>query len=208
MSTPELKQCDETERLVELADRGDASAIDRLFEIHRAYLRRVIGLRLEDGLRGRVDPSDVIQETQLEAARRLREYLANRTVPFRIWLRRTAIEQMITMRRRHILAEKRSVLREVAMPDQSSVVLARKLSQVRPSERLRKEELAQQVRTTLGTMSELDREILVLRHIEELTNQEIAALLQIDAATASQRYGRALKRFRDKLVALGLSASQ
>ena len=198
-------ESEQTERLVELASQGDRSAINELFEIHRAYLRRVIDLRLEDELRSRIDPSDVIQETQLEAARRIQEYLANRAVPFRIWLRRTAIEQLVNLRRQHVLAKKRTVRQEVWFPDKSSLALAQKLSEVRPSQILHKHELAQQVRAAIEDMGELDREMLVLRHIEELTNQEIAALLEIDSSTASQRYGRALKRFRDKLVSLGIS---
>ena len=141
----------------------------------------------------------------MSVCRRIQEYLANRAVPFRIWLRRTAIEQLVNLRRQHVLAKKRTVRQEVWFPDKSSIALAQKLSEVRPSQILHKQELAQQVRAAIAEMGELDREMLVLRHIEELTNQEIAALLEIDSSTASQRYGRALKRFRDKLISLGIS---
>lgn len=201
-------ESEKTERLIELASQGDDNAINELFAIHRAYLRRVIDLRLEDDLRGRVDPSDVIQETQFEAARRLQEYLVNRSIPFRIWLRRTAIEQLVNLRRQHVLAQKRTVRKEIRISDHSSIALAQKLLEGRPSHILRKQELAQQVRATVEMMDELDREMLVLRHVEELTNQEIAALLEIDASTASHRYGRALRRLRDKLVSLGISQSE
>ena len=198
-------EAERTERLVGLAAQGDVSAINELFEIHRAYLRRVIEPRLEDDLRRRVDPSDVIQETQLEATRRIQEYLANRSVPFRIWLRRTAIEQLVNLRRMHVLAAKRTVHREAPLPDKSSIALAHKLLKGRPSQIMQKQELAQQVLAAIGQMGELDREILLLRHIEELSNQEIAALLEIDSAAVSQRYGRALMRFRDKLISMGIT---
>lgn len=198
-------ESEQTEQLVAMAVQGDGVALNTLFSMHRAYLRRVIDLRLEDDLRSRVDLSDVIQETLLEAARRIQEYLDNQAVPFRIWLRRTAIEQMVNLRRRHILAEKRNVRREVRLPDHSSLALAHKLLEGRPSQILHKQEQAQQVRTAIAQMGELDREMLLLRHIEELTNREIAAVLEIDTSTASQRYGRALRRFREKLISMGLS---
>lgn len=197
-------ESEQTEKLVALAVQGDGIALNELFAMHRAYLRRVIELRLDNDLRSRVDPSDVIQETLLEAARRIHEYLGNRAVPFRIWLRRTAIEQMVSLRRHHILAEKRNVQKEVRFPDHSSIALAHKLLEGRASQILQKKELAQQVRAAIAEMGDLDREMLLLRHVEELTNQEIAALLEIDTSTASQRYGRSLIRFRDKLISIGI----
>ena len=181
----ECSESEQTERLIDLASLGDQCAINELFDIHRAYLRRVIEPRLEDDLRRRVDPSDVIQETQLEATRRLKEYLAKRSVPFRIWLRRTAIEQLVNLRRKHVLAAKQTVHRESRLPDHSSIAPAHKLLSGRPSQIMQKQELAQQVLAAIGRMGELDREILLLRHIEELSNQETAALLEIDSATAS-----------------------
>lgn len=195
----------QTDRLLQQAHNGDRRALNDLFALHRAYLRRVIDLRMEDDLRGRVDPSDVIQETQLEAARRIHEYLENQAVPFRIWLRRTAIEQMVNLRRQHVLAKKRTVQREIQLPDHSSIALAQKLFEGRPSQILQRRELAKQVQCAIAEMGEIDREILLLRHIEELTNKEVAALLDIGSATASQRHGRALIRFREKLIAMGIS---
>ena len=111
---------------------------------------------------------------------------------------------MVSLRRHHILAEKRNVQKEVRFPDHSSIALAHKLLEGRASQILQKQELAQQVRATIAEMGDLDREMLLLRHVEELTNQEIAALLEIDTSTASQRYGRALIRLRDKLISIGI----
>lgn len=199
------KKNNQTEQLVELAGQGDKLALNELFQIHRAYLRRVIDLRLEDELRSRVDPSDVIQETQLEAAKRIDEYLSDRKVPFRIWLRRTAIEQLINLRRHHIKAEKRSLHREVRLTDHSAMTLATNLMRGTASQIVQREELSKNIRNVIATMNERDREMLVLRHIEELTNQEVAALLEIDSSTASQRYGRALRRLRDKLKESGIT---
>ena len=138
-----------------------------------------------------MDVSDVVQETQLEAIGRMQEYLRRPTVSFRIWLRQTALEQLINLRRRHVLARKRTVRSQVRLPDHSSVALAQNLLQRRPSEILRHAELAQQVRQAVAEMDEADREIILLRHFEELTNAEAAELLQIDPAAMRKRHGRA-----------------
>jgi RNA polymerase sigma-70 factor (ECF subfamily) len=198
----------QTDRLLKQAQAGDRQAMDSLFAAHRAYLRCVIDLHMDDQLRKRVDASDVIQETQLEAAHRIQDYLSQPTVSFRIWLRQTALEQLINHRRRHVIAQKRSVRREVQLSDQSSFALAHRLLEKRPSEIVRREELAQQVREAVASMGEADREMILLRHIEELTNQEVSEVLEIDAGTASKRYGRALRRFREKLKDLDISRSR
>ena len=194
-----------TNRLLERASTGDRSALDALFSNYRAYLRRVIELRMDDELRRRVDPSDVVQEAQLEAACRIDDYLRKRPISFRLWLRQAALQQLMNLRRKHVLAEKRSVGREVSLPDHSSIALAQTLMEGRPSRVYQRQQLAQQVRQAVSRMEDLDREMLLLRHFEELTNKEAAELLEIDPATASKRYGRALRRFREKLTELGIS---
>src|SRR6516225_8426712 len=116
----------ETRRLLGRARGGDREAVEELFIRHRPYLRRLVELRLDPRLRPRVDASDVVQEAQLEAARRLDGYLQMPALPFRLWLRRLAYDRLLMLRRYHLAAERRSVIREVALPDRSSLLLARR----------------------------------------------------------------------------------
>jgi RNA polymerase sigma-70 factor, ECF subfamily len=197
----------EIQTLLERVGKGDRQAFEPLFESHRAYLRQVIDLRMVDLLRVRVDPSDIVQETQLEAFRRLEDYVKRKPMPFRLWLRRTAVEQLVTAQRRHLGAERRAVGKEIPLPDRSSLLLADQFlaSGSSPSQRLTKSELARRVREALGELSEDDREILVLRNLESLSNQEAAEVLQIQTSTASQRYGRALTRLGKVLASAGIA---
>ena len=153
----------ETEQLLQRLAQGDRSAMDQLFSMHRDYLRRLIDLRMEDDLRRRIDPSDVVQETQMVASRRIDDFLRRRPTSFRLWLRRKAIEQLIDHRRRHLLAEKRTVKREFPLPDHSSVMLARKLLVGRPSELLQRQEMVERVKHAMQGMAEIDREVLLTR---------------------------------------------
>ena len=172
-----------TEGLRARLDDGDRSAFSPLIALHRNYLKKVIDSRMEEDLRRRVDPSDVVQEAQLAASKRLDYYLEKRPASFRIWLRSTALERLIDLRRRH-LAEKRSVRRDRHLSDASSMALARHLLDGRPSQQVRRKELAEQVREAILELAEFDREILMLRQIEELTNAEAAEVLGIEPATA------------------------
>jgi RNA polymerase sigma-70 factor (ECF subfamily) len=199
----------ETQRLLQQVCAGDASAFGALFARHRSYLRQVIELRLDPRLRARVDPSDVVQETQLEAFRRLPDYLERRPMAFRLWLRKTACERLLTTQRHHRGAARRSVRREVPLPDGSSLQLAQQLLDpgLSPSQQAQRNELVRRVRQAVGRLSETDREILLMRNLEGLSNQEVAQILQMDPATASQRYGRALLRLRKLLLEGGLRES-
>ena len=107
----------ETQRLLELVAAGDRAAFEQLFAEHRAELRRVVEMRLDARLRARLDPSDVVQETQLEAFRRLGDFLERRPMPFRLWLRKTAQERLLMLQRQHLEAARRTVGREVALHD-------------------------------------------------------------------------------------------
>jgi RNA polymerase sigma-70 factor (ECF subfamily) len=197
----------ETERLLRQADGGDAEAIERLFSKHRSDLRQVVAMRLDARTAARVDPSDVVQETQLEALRRLPDYLARRPMPFRLWLIKTAHERLIVARRRHLAAGRRAVGREERLPDNSSLLVARRLfaNDPSPSQQLNRIELAQRVREAIAQLPEGDREILFLRTFEGLTNYEAAIVLDIDPGTASKRHGRAILRLHQILKAGGLS---
>jgi RNA polymerase sigma-70 factor (ECF subfamily) len=199
-----------TGRLVEQAQAGDRQAFERLFDRHRAYLLKVIESRLDPKLHARVDSSDVVQEAQLEAFRRLPDYLARRPMPFRLWLRKTAQERLLMARRQHLQAQARSLRREVPLPERSSLLLAKPFLAAgsTPSRQLDQDELAQRVRQAVARLPEADQEILLLRTYERLSNQEVAYLLDLDPATASKRYGRAVLRLHALLVAAGLSESQ
>jgi RNA polymerase sigma-70 factor (ECF subfamily) len=199
----------ETQRLLDQVRAGDRLAFELLFTRHRPFLRQVVELRLDPRLRTRVDPSDIVQETQLEAFRRLADYLERQPMPFRLWLRKTACERLLMAQRHHVGAARRAVGREVHLPDASSLQLAQQLLAAgsTPSQRLDRDEMAGRVREAVARLSETDREILLLRNLEMLSNLEAAHVLQIDPATASQRYGRALLRLRKLLVAGGLMES-
>jgi RNA polymerase sigma-70 factor (ECF subfamily) len=201
--------CVETRALLRQARTGDRAAFERLFALHRPYLRQVIDLRMDNRLRVRLDASDIVQETQMEAFRRLDDYLQRPPMAFRLWLRKTAQERLIMAQRRHLGAARRALGRELPLPDQSSLQLAEQFldSGSSPSQRLSKDDLARRMREALGKLSEDDREILLLRNLEALSNQEAAELLQIEPATASQRYGRALLRLGKVLAAHGVSGA-
>jgi RNA polymerase sigma factor (sigma-70 family) len=131
------------------------------------------------------------------------DFLQRRPCSFRIWIRRKALERLVDQRRRHVDAEKRSVRRERQISN-SSLAIARKLVTDSPSKILRKNELQKQIRNVIDGLREKDREILTLRHAEGLSNAEVADLLKINPNSARQRYGRALRRLHEQLVAQGI----
>jgi RNA polymerase sigma-70 factor (ECF subfamily) len=199
--------CDspETGRLLQRARRGEPAAVGQLMARHRAYLRRMVQLRMDPRIRGRVDASDVVQEAQIEALRRLREYLGQAALPFRLWLRQIAYDRLLMLQRRHAAAARRTVARDVALPADASGQLAQRLFSTKstPSIHMAREELSRRMSDALLRLSEDDREIVLLRNFEELSNSEAAQVLQIEPATASKRYGRALLRLRAALSADG-----
>jgi RNA polymerase sigma-70 factor (ECF subfamily) len=170
-------------------------------------LHRVIDLRLDARLRARIDASDVVQEALLEAARRMPDYLAREPMPFLLWLRQTACQRLIDLRRQHLGAECRAAERELPWPSSSSLLLAQAvLGTPKPPERaLEEQELVGRVRQALADLDEDDSEIILLRNFEDLSNHEAAEVLRIEPAAASKRYGRALLRLRQRLVDLGVA---
>jgi RNA polymerase sigma-70 factor (ECF subfamily) len=195
----------ETGRLLDEVRAGDRSAFDRLLAQHRPGLRQFIALRLDQRVQARLDPSDVVQETQLEAYRRLPDFLQRRPMPFRVWLRKTAYERLLKLRRYHVAA-KRAVGRELWLSDQSSLLLARPFLDQgsSPSEQLARRDLVRRVRQALGELSETDQEILLMRHADGLPYRDVGCILDLDPAAARQRYGRALLRLRKLLLDAGL----
>jgi RNA polymerase sigma-70 factor (ECF subfamily) len=197
--TPESAEC---QRLLQQARTGDPLALERLLSMHRAYLRQMVELRLDPRLRARVDPSDVVQEAQLEAVRRLPEYLRDPALPFRLWLRRLTEDRLVMLWRFHFKAARRSVAREIVCPEESSLRLIEQLATTgsTPSQQLTREEQACRVREAVAALSEADREILLLRNFEGLSFEEVSCLLSIEGATARRRHGRALIRLTRLLV--------
>jgi len=190
-----LSDSSQTRRLLDEVAAGDREAFERLFERHRRDLVGLVKLRVGKPIRSRLDPSDVVQEAYADAVARLPDYLARRPMPFRLWLRKTAHERLIKLNEHHRYA-RRSVKREVPIPKRSSALLARRLvvSGLTVSQDLSRREMAERVRQALARLTDEDREILTMRYLEHLENQEIAALLEIDPAAASRRHGRALMR--------------
>ena len=198
----------ETRGLLERIQAGDAAAFEALFARHREFLRKFVDLRLDPDVRARVDPSDIVQETQLEAFDRLRDYLKRQPMPFRTWLRKTAYERMLKAHRHHAAA-RRSVKREAVLPSRSSMLLARSLLAAgpSPSRQLVKRETSRLVQRALAELSETDREILLMRNLEDLPYEEIGCLLDLSAVAARKRYGRALLRLQKLLTDEGLLES-
>jgi RNA polymerase sigma-70 factor, ECF subfamily len=196
----------ETVRLLDRVAAGDKAALDDLLARHRDSLRALVEVRLDPAVRARVDPSDVVQEALADAARRLPDYLKRRPMPFHLWAKKAAYERTLKARRTH-RAERRDVGREAARSDHSSVALAHSLICRRPtpSQAAEGSEAAQRVARALDDLAEADREILLLRQVDDLSYEEIGPLLDIDPAAARQRYGRALIRLERALAAHGLS---
>ena len=188
------------------AAAGDSGAWRALVERHHARLRRMVGLRLDPRLRGRVDPSDVLQEAYLDAARLLPEYLEAPPLPLFLWLRQLVGTRLAKAHRHHLATAARDVRREAGpepVPAASSVALVEQLiaTSTRPSEEAARQELRDRLFSTLEQMDPLDREVLALRHFEQLTNSEAARTLGLTDGAASKRYVRALERLRNLLAA-------
>ena len=193
---------DETDALLERAGRGDDRARQRLLERHRSRLTRMVAVRMDRRLAARLDPSDVVQEALADAARDLPDFLRSRPMAFYPWLRQLAWDRLLRMHRHHVKTGRRSVDRErlgaYQLPDESANDLARRLvsSGTSPTGNLIREELRERVQATLGRMPPRDREVLVLRYLEMLTNSEIAEVLGISEGAVKLRHFRALERFR------------
>jgi RNA polymerase sigma-70 factor (subfamily 1) len=199
---------EETTALSRARQEGDRSRIERLLNEHRNYLRKVVQIRMDPRLARRVDVSDVVQEAQMEAVRRLDDYLRNPALPLKLWLRKLASERLIMEQRRHVYAEKRSVGREYR-PDRSSIDIAKQLLAgiKSPSRQVTAQETAYRLHKILDELRAKDREIIVLHLFEGLTNQESAMVLDIEPAAARKRFGRALARLRERLAEMNLGDS-
>jgi RNA polymerase sigma-70 factor (ECF subfamily) len=192
--------------LVRQAQQNDAAALAALFSKHRARLRNLVRLRLNPRLASRVDASDVVQEAYLEAARVLKDYLADPQIPFFLWLRHLTGQKLIEAHRRHLGAQKRGADREVslqrgAMPGANSESMAIDLigRVATPSIISMKAEMKTRLEKILDDLDDMDREVLMLRHFEHLSNAETAQVLGIEKSAASKRYIRALERIQETM---------
>jgi RNA polymerase sigma-70 factor (ECF subfamily) len=197
---------EQTDALLDRLRAQDDHALGELFMLHRERLWRMLYVRLDGRLASRLAPDDVLQETFLDVARRIGEYLAAPTVPFYVWLRFLTVQRLQMMQRAHLGAQMRDAGREVALPGAggpfaSSESMAGQLvsHMTSPSQAAIRRELQQRLRAALDEMDPLDREVLALRHFEELGNSEVAEVLGITPDAASKRHIRALKRLRDIL---------
>ena len=197
---------DQTAALLERFRGGDAEALGQLFMLHRERLWRMLYVRMDRRLAGRVSADDVIQETFLDVARRIGEYLDDSAVPFYVWLRFLAIQRMQMMHRAHLGAQARDASREVSLPDGRAFASADSMAGqlvghlTSPSQVAIRHELQERLRAALEEMDPLDREVLALRHFEELGNNEVAKILDISKDAASKRHVRALMRLQEILT--------
>jgi RNA polymerase sigma-70 factor, ECF subfamily len=192
--------------LLRQAVAGDEAALAAVFDSHRARLKRMVKLRLDRRLQGRIDASDVLQEAYVDLAQRLPEYAREPKVPFFLWLRLVTGQRLAQVHRRHLGAAMRNADLEVslyqgALPQASTMFLASQLMGrfTSVSEKAVRAEVQIKLQETLNAMDPTDREILALRHFEELNNHETAEVLGITSAAASKRYIRALKRLKETL---------
>ncbi len=200
---------EEIDSLVDRVIRGDHEALGILFESHRQRLWRIVNFRLDQRLLGRVDADDILQEAYLAAGKRIEHFLHDSPESFFIWLRLIVNQTMIDVHRRHLGTQARDASRERQVsggwtPESTSFSLSHHLlgHMTSPTQAALRAELSLQLNVALESMGELDREVLALRHFEELTNSETAKALDISEQAASLRYVRALGRLRKVLEAI------
>lgn len=192
-----------TDELVQRLHDGDDKALGELFAVHRDRLWRMVHFRLDRRVCGRVDADDVLQEAYLDASQRVKHYLNNDSMSFFVWLRQIVVQTMIDTHRQHLDAQMRDANREVSIhrggyPQATSISLAAHLlgHLTSPSGAAMRAEMAAQLEEALETMEPLDREVLALRHFEELCNSEVAEILGIQQKAASIRYVRAIAKLK------------
>ena len=207
---PENSVSDEQSRLL----AGGPEALAELLTFYRPTLERIVSFRLEPSLRSRIDPADVLQESYFEISRRIQEFIDGVPVSFFVWIRQRTLQTMIDLQRNH-LREKRDAMREVSIPSASNchtscLSIAQFLLDDRtsPSQAAVRAEEVEQLQAALETMNETDREVLVMRHFEHLSNQQVADVLEISITAASNRYIRAAARLSEILKSIPLRHTQ
>ncbi|QEH35010.1 ECF RNA polymerase sigma factor SigW [Aquisphaera giovannonii] len=204
MDSKTVDDAAETERLLKEAAAGDPGALGILLERHRERLTRMVASRLDSRVRARIDASDVVQAAMIEAARRLADYERERPLPFYPWLHRLATDRLADLRRK-LQAKKGDPRREQPIADlgDSAGLLVDRLvaTDTTPGQAFAREERRRRVREALARLAPADREVLVMRHLEDFRIVEIAGILEISVSCAKMRYVRALERLRGALQA-------
>jgi RNA polymerase sigma-70 factor, ECF subfamily len=188
------------------ARAGDPRALADLFDRYKSRLQHMVRLRLDRRLAGRLDASDVLQEAYLEADRRFAEYVRDPSIPVFLWLRLLVGQKLTDLHRRHLGAKMRDAGMEVllhrgALPQATSISLAELLlgRLTSPTRAAQRAEMQLRLQEALNRMDPIDREVLVLRHFEELNNAQTAQALGLEKTAVSNRYIRALKRLTEVL---------
>ena len=199
----------ETARLLEQALAGDRAALNEILARHRPRLRRMVELRLDCRLQARIDASDVVQEAYVDAITRLDEFLRAPNYPLFLWLRWIVGERLLKLHRHHLGTQMRDAGLEVsiyrgALPAASSAALAAQLlgKHTSPTQAAVRAERMMRLQDALNTLDAIDREVLSLRHFEEMTLAETALALGIEESAAAKRYVRALKRLKAILATM------
>ena len=201
-------EIDDVEVLLDRIRHGDQVALAELFSKHQDRLGRMVEFRLDGRLKGRVAASDVLQEAYIDALKRLPHYQADPGMPFFLWLRWITVQRLVEVHRQHLGAQIRDAGREVSIdrdagPSASSARMIELIGDLTsPSQAAQRAETMSQLQQALDGLDPIDREVLALRHFEELSNQEVATVLGILPAAASKRYVRALERLKDALTQL------
>jgi RNA polymerase sigma-70 factor (ECF subfamily) len=210
MTIPMCADSSDVEGLVKQAAAGDPGSWAELMKRYRSRLRRMVSFRLDPRLQSRLDPSDVVQDVCLAAWQHLDSYVKQPDTPFFVWLRAVAGRKLADLHRHHLGVQGRDARREVSLyqgslPGATSAALAAQLlgHLTRPSEAAVRAERKIQLQTALNAMDPIDREVLALRHFEQLTVSEAAAVLGIKEKAAGMRYVRALRRLKEILTSLG-----
>jgi RNA polymerase sigma-70 factor (ECF subfamily) len=195
--------------MLERAAGGDAAAWGSLLMEHEERLCRMVAFRMDPRLQGRVDASDIVQDAYLEATANRAEYFRRPTAPLFFWLRGVVTNKLLEVHRYHLSTSKRDAGREVCLDarsasDATSEALIAHLTahMTRPSVAAGLEEQRRALREALNTLEPIDREVLALRHFEQLSNAEAAQVLGIEERAAAKRYLRALKRLKGVLASL------
>jgi len=203
MGRPLTEPSEKSEVLLGRLKGGDHQALAELFSLHRERLWRTVHFRLDRRLRGRVDPDDVLQEAYLSAADRVEHFVGDSSKSLYVWLRLILSQTLTDVHRRHLGAQMRDAGREVSIqkgrfPQTTSTSLAIQLAGnlTSPSQAAMREEMSRGLEQVLEEMDAIDREVLALRHFEELTNSEVAEVLGIQQKAASIRYVRAVRRLK------------
>lgn len=206
-----LSKPPDTEELLRRIESGDDDALQSLLGRHRVRLRKMVAVRLDPRLAARIDPSDVVQDTLADASHKLAGYLKDRAIPFYPWLRQLAWNRLVDLHRRHVIARRRSVKREAPaeflLSDDSAAALGERASDggSSPLHRALRHERAARVRAALDELRAPDREVLVLRFLEQLSVAEISAVLGISVGAVKTRQVRALGRLRELLEGVDFS---